>query len=83
MTTWKPPHKTAQQRRAARTPTQRKVDTAALAPSVSLPPNRCECGHMAMAHRTVWDLADESGRAHIGQCDMPGCDCTDFAREST
>ncbi len=72
MTTWKPPHKTAQQRRAARSPLQRKVDTAALAPSVSLPPNRCECGHMALAHAF-----------HCNDCTVPDCGCTDFVREST
>jgi hypothetical protein len=81
MTTWKPPHRTAQQRRRDRDPVARKVDRAALAPSMPMPANRCVCGHMRLVHRLTnlrlgW--ADPTVA-----CYADGCDCTDFTKETT
>jgi hypothetical protein len=77
VTTWKRPFRTAQERRRDRPALSRKVDTAALAPSMKLPPNRCECGHMRLVHAPV-QLGDL-----LVPCAVPDCDCTDFTREST
>jgi hypothetical protein len=45
------PHKTAQQRRRARSPLARKVDKGNLAPSKSVRPVVCsECGHPRLSH---------------------------------
>jgi len=78
MTTWKRPFRTAQERRRERPALSRKVDTAALAPSMKLPPNRCECGHMRLVHDESWD----PGSTRATPCGVLGCDCADFTRES-
>lgn len=50
--TWRPPHKTAQQKR--KPPLERKLNAAPLAPSMRVEPVVCGrplCGHARLIHR--------------------------------
>lgn len=68
MSGWDPRgHRTAQQRRAAQSPLERKLERSQLAPSVPVPTVLCAadgCGHVEMAH---------GERSHL--CLRSGCPC--------
>lgn len=67
MTGWSPPHRTAQQKAAARSPLARKVDRGQLAPAVTVPPVVCgDCGCPRIIHRDN------------RQCLRVGCGCAAY-----